>query len=109
MPTTSESPPLYQDSAVTIDFSRHELYAYETRVSLTPIEFRLISLLVKNAGRVLTQQQILHHVWGLNYDSLDAIRWHVLRLRKKLGDDPYDPKLVVTIRGIGYRYDKPLG
>ena len=109
MPTIDDSPSLYQDSKVTVDFSRYETFVRGKSVSLTPIEFRLLSVLVKNVGRVLTQQQLLDHVWGVYYDSLDAVRWHIGRLRKKLGDDLHDQKLIITIRGVGYRYDRPSG
>ncbi len=106
-PSSTDSSPTYRDSVMALDFSRHEVYVRGEEVSLTPIEFKLLRLLVENAGRVLSQQEIMDQVWSPNYDSQDAVRWHMVRLRRKLGDVASDSRLIVTVRGVGYRYERP--
>jgi len=107
MPGAQEPEPVYSDGVLTIDFAAHEVYARGEKVDLTPIEFELLSHLVRNAGRVLTRDQLLDWVWGPGYQSPDAVKWHISRLRQKLGDDPENPQLIQTVRGVGYRYQKP--
>ena len=76
-------------------------------ISLTKTEFRLLTELARNAGLVLSREQLLDQVWGYDYLGdgrlVDA---HVRRLRTKVEDDPSDPKLVVTVRGLGYRMNR---
>jgi DNA-binding response OmpR family regulator len=77
-------------------------------VPLTKTEFRLLCELARNAGLVLSREQLLDRVWGYDYLGdgrlVDA---HVRRLRTKIEDDPSDPSLVVTVRGLGYRMTRP--
>lgn len=77
-------------------------------VSLTKTEFRLLCELARNAGLVLSREQLLDRVWGYDYLGdgrlVDA---HIRRLRTKIEDDPSDPTLVVTVRGLGYRMSRP--
>ena len=73
-------------------------------VQLTPIQYRLLMVLVKNAGKVLTQQQILKEVWGPSYkENAHYLRIYMSQLRQKLEADPAQPKLLLTESGIGYR------
>jgi two-component system KDP operon response regulator KdpE len=73
-------------------------------VKLTPTEYSLLSLFVRNAGKVLTHQYILQQVWGPAFEEESQYsRVYVGQLRKKLEDDPSDPKLILTESGIGYR------
>jgi two-component system, OmpR family, KDP operon response regulator KdpE len=73
-------------------------------VHLTPIEFRLLALMINNAGRVLTHRQILREVWGPNYVEHDHyVRVHMGHLRQKLEDDPAQPRHLVTETAVGYR------
>jgi DNA-binding response OmpR family regulator len=79
-----------------------------TEVALTKTEFRLLCELATNAGIVLSREQLLDRVWGYDYLGdgrlVDA---HIRRLRTKIEDDPSDPQLVVTVRGLGYRMNRP--
>jgi two-component system KDP operon response regulator KdpE len=73
-------------------------------VHLTPIEYRLLVTFVKNAGKVLTHQYLLREVWGLSSTAQAHYpRMYVASLRKKLEDDPADPRYLTTEQGVGYR------
>ena len=106
-PEISESS-VYQDSEVTIDYPKHEVAVRGQPVELTPTEFRLLGTLTENAGRVLSQDQLLDRVWGQDYvESADVVRLYIGYLRRKIERDPSNPKLIETSRGFGYRYRKP--
>ncbi len=76
----------------------------EEPVHLTPIEYRLLALLIPNAGRVLTHRQILRDVWGPNYvEHEHYVRIYMGHLRQKLEDDPAQPAHIVTETAVGYR------
>ena len=71
---------------------------------LTPIEFRLLALLINNAGRVLTHRQILREVWGpAHVEHEHYVRVHMGHLRRKVEDDPAQPRYLVTETAVGYR------
>lgn len=78
-------------------------------VELTPIEFDLLHALARHAGRVLSREQLIEQVWGHDYYGDErVVDVHIGRLRRKLGDDPDEPALVATVRGVGYRLeDRP--
>jgi len=99
---------IYRDTEISIDFPRHEVMVRGQQVDLSPTEFRLLSVLTKNAGQVLSQDQLLDHVWGQDYaESLDVVRLYVGYLRRKIEIEPAKPELVETVRGFGYRYKRP--
>ncbi len=76
----------------------------DQEVHLTPIQYRLLTVLVKNAGKVMTQQQILKEVWGPSYqENAHYLRIYMSQLRQKLEADPTQPKLLLTESGVGYR------
>ncbi|MCX5999232.1 MAG: response regulator transcription factor [Chloroflexi bacterium] len=78
-------------------------------VALTPTEFRVLCPLVVNAGKVLTQQQLMTNVWGPKANNnTHVVRTTISRLRKKLGDNPHDPKFIATRAGVGYVFREPL-
>lgn len=85
--------------------NRAELAAGRT-VELTPIECRLLHCVMRNAGRVLTHDQLLNSVWGTNYGGYpNQIAVYVRRLRTKIEEDPDHPQRLVTVRGVGYRFE----
>ena len=92
---------------LTIDFQRHSVSIHGQEVALTVLEYNLLTNLVSRAGQVLSQKILLEQVWGPEYDECGYVKWHISRLRRKIEDDPNEPKLVVTIRGVGYRYEMP--
>tara|TARA_B100000315_G_scaffold67609_1_gene61469 strand:+ start:1195 stop:1542 length:348 start_codon:yes stop_codon:yes gene_type:complete len=78
------------------------------QLDFSPTEFRLLGVLAKSAGQVLSQEQLLEHVWGHAYaESLDVVRVYIGYLRRKIELDPKQPRLIETVRGFGYRYRKP--
>jgi len=76
-------------------------------VDLTPIEFRLLHCLMRNAGRTLTHDFLLSHAWGYEYEGYsNQIAVYIRRLRSKIEGDPANPKLISTVRGLGYRFER---
>ena len=76
-------------------------------VNLTPIEFRLLHCLMRNAGRTLSHDFLLSHAWGYEYEGYsNQIAVYVRRLRSKVENDPANPRYIVTVRGLGYRFEK---
>jgi two-component system, OmpR family, response regulator RegX3 len=93
---------------VTVDHSRHEVTIRGTQVRLPLKEFELLALLLENAGRVLTRDTLIDRVWGSDYvGDTKTLDVHIKRLRAKVEDDPARPSRIVTIRGLGYKYETP--
>jgi len=87
-----------------IDLVRREVTVSGREVHLTPIEYNLLVLLARNAGRVLTHRQIIREVWGAAYSGqTHYVRVYMAELRKKIEQDPARPRLLVTEPGVGYR------
>jgi DNA-binding response OmpR family regulator len=97
--------PVIRHADLTVDPARHEVRRGDTPIDLTPVEFRLLSAILAEDGRVLTRDQLLDAVYGhASSDVLDrTIDVHIRRLRDKLDDDPDAPRYVQTVRGVGYR------
>ncbi len=92
---------------VKLDAARHEVTVRGETVALPLKEFELLELLLDNAGRVLTREVLIDRVWGPNYyGDTKTLDVHVKRLRAKIEDDPANPRNLVTVRGVGYRYEK---
>jgi len=90
---------------LTIDLPRHIILRDEVEIKLTATEFKLLSYLVSNTGRVLTHHNILTHVWGeAEADHVEYLRVYMRQLRKKLEADPERPQYLLTEPGIGYRF-----
>jgi two-component system response regulator RegX3 len=93
---------------VRIDAARHEAYVRGDAVALPLKEFELLELLVANAGRVLTRDVLIDRIWGPNYfGDTKTLDVHIKRLRAKIETDPGNPSRIVTVRGVGYRYERP--
>jgi DNA-binding response OmpR family regulator len=93
------------DHRLKIDFGRREVWVDDELVKLRPTEYRLLYHLVQNAGWVLTHDQILTKVWGYEYrDEPHYVRLYINYLRKKIEEDPSNPKYILTERGVGYRF-----
>jgi two-component system KDP operon response regulator KdpE len=110
----TESPPsiegsgiTYSDDFLSVDIAERKVVVNGERVRLTPVEFRLLALLMQNAGRILTHRQLLEKVWGWEYiNDLDYIRIYVWHLRQKIEPDPAKPKYIITEPGVGYCFHK---
>jgi two-component system, OmpR family, KDP operon response regulator KdpE len=88
-----------------VDLARHEVSIAGEAVRLTPKEFDLLALLVRNAGRILTHRQILREIWGpAHEEDPQYLRVFIGRLRQKLGDDPAQPRYILNEPGVGYRF-----
>ncbi len=98
-----EAPAVIEAGPVRIDLARREVTVDGREARLTPTEFRLLALLARHAGRVLTHRQILREVWGPNATEAHWVRVHMAELRKKIEADPARPRLLVTEPGVGYR------
>jgi len=97
----------YSDDYLTVDIAERKVIVNGERVKLTPIEFRLFALLLRNANRILTHKQLLEKVWGWEYtDDLDNVRIYIWHLRQKIEPDPAQPKYIVTEPGVGYYFQK---
>jgi two-component system response regulator RegX3 len=91
---------------VRMDVERHVVTVDGHQVALPLKEFDLLELLLRNAGRVLTRGQLIDRVWGADYvGDTKTLDVHVKRLRAKIEPDPASPKYLVTVRGLGYKYE----
>ena len=91
---------------IVLDSEKHQLTVRGTPVSLPLKEFELLELLMMNAGRVLTRGQIIDRVWGSDYfGDTKTLDVHIKRLRSKIEVSPSEPTVIVTVRGLGYRFD----
>jgi len=92
-----------------IDFLKRQVYCGTREVHLTPIEYRLLTILVRNAGRVMTHRQILKEVWGPPYiEQTHYLRVFMNQLRKKIETDSTRPRFLLNEPGIGYRFKPDL-
>ncbi|MEP6861022.1 MAG: response regulator [Deltaproteobacteria bacterium] len=96
--------PVITIGPMRIDQARHEVAVDGEPVHLTPIEFRLLALLARHGGKVLTHRQLLHDVWGpRNTHQTHYLRVHMAALRRKIEADPARPRWLITEAGVGYR------
>ena len=101
---STEQGSIFQTGDLTIDLGNRVVKKNGAVVRLTPTEYSLVSLFVRNAGKVLTHRFILKEVWGPAFEEESQYsRVYVGQLRKKLEDDPANPRLLLTESGIGYR------
>jgi two-component system response regulator RegX3 len=93
---------------VALDAERHEVWIRGELVSLPLKEFELLALLLDHAGRVLTRDQLIDRVWGSDYvGDTKTLDVHIKRLRSRVEEDPSHPTRIITIRGLGYKFDAP--
>jgi DNA-binding response OmpR family regulator len=97
----------YTDDAIALDFASSTVEVRGKPVELTPTEYKLLTMLIKNKGRPVPSERLLHGVWGREYDTEELVKWHVGHLRQKVEEDPAHPSLIVTRRGFGYVYVGP--
>ena len=94
------------DGDLRIDTRARTLHRAGTAVSLTAREFDLLAFLIANAGRVFSRADLLSRVWDWSFGDESTVTVHVRRLREKIEDDPAEPARIVTVWGVGYRYDR---
>ncbi len=98
----------YEAGGLRVDFAQQRVFVRGQEIALTPTEYRLLSELVKGAGRVLVPEYLLENVWGLGYVSETRLLWQAVhRLRRKIERDPQNPQVIQTRAGIGYLFVPP--
>jgi len=104
-PPADSEPEEFRFDGRIIDFGKLELRTAQQTIRLTLMEAQLLRYLIKHAGNVVSRKAILEDVWGLKEDTdTRAIDNFVVRLRKYLEDDPAQPRYLITVRGVGYRF-----
>ena len=105
-PCVELSGPHYDDGVLTIDFGRHEVRFGGVPVTLTPTEYRLLTVLARYPGRLFLHDDLLTRVWGETYrGDHHLLRLHIANLRKKIEANPASPRYVRTRRGLGYLFE----
>jgi two-component system response regulator RegX3 len=105
-PPASEVPGIIEVGSVRMDVDRHIVEVHGEKVSMPLKEFELLELLLENANRVLTRGQIIDRVWGSNYfGDTKTLDVHIKRIRSKIEDDPARPVHLLTVRGLGYKFE----
>ncbi len=98
---------LIEVGAIRLDAARHEVFVNDELTPLTRKEFELLEFFLLNADRVLTRDQLIDRVWGSDYyGDTKTLDVHVKRLRAKIEAEPANPERLITVRGVGYRYEK---
>ena len=96
---------VYDDGFLKINLEMRTVERAGERVSLTPTEYRLLEYLVSHNGCILSHQQILDAVWGPGYGEWGYVKLYIMYLRRKLEEDPRNPKYIITEHGLGYRFE----
>ncbi|MEJ7708032.1 MAG: response regulator transcription factor [Nocardioidaceae bacterium] len=100
------TPPTLEIGGVRMDVERHVVQIAGNEVRLPLKEFELLEMFLRNAGRVLTRGQLIDRIWGSDYvGDTKTLDVHVKRLRAKIEEDPADPRTLITVRGLGYKYE----
>ena len=96
--------PIYKVGELVVDLNHHQVTEAGKEIELTPTEFDILSILIQNAGKVVTQRQIIHKVWSMAYENESRLlRVNISNLRKKIEANPNQPTYILTELGIGYR------
>ena len=105
-PIVSDTPGIIEVGSVRMDVDRHIVTVHGEKVSMPLKEFELLELLLENANRVLTRGQIIDRVWGSNYfGDTKTLDVHIKRIRSKIEEDPARPVHLMTVRGLGYKFE----
>jgi len=95
----------WESHGIKVDFDQRRVFVRGDEVQLRRKEFELLRLLVENSGRVLTRDVLIDRVWGTDYiGDTKTLDVHVKRLRSRIEEDPSNPVLITTVRGVGYRF-----
>ena len=101
----AQNEPVYSYDDLTIDFSKRLVTLKGKEIHLTQIEYKLVSLLAQNSGRVLTYDYIINHIWGPYADNNNnqILRVNMAHIRRKIENNPAEPNYIFTEIGVGYR------
>lgn len=100
-----DTPEIYEFGDVSVNFKSHEVMKAGKRIHLTALEFNLLKFFIEHKGEVLTRDAMLDETWGDAIVSPRTIDPHIVHLRQKLEDDPANPEHIVSIRGVGYKFN----
>jgi len=104
--SSGETADVYRFGDVEVDFTRCELRREDRAVETTPTEFKLMTTFVRNRGRVLSREKLLDDAWGRDTFVTDrVVDNHIVSLRKKIEPEPGNPRYLISVRGMGYRFD----
>ncbi len=96
---------VFKSGKISIDFDKRIVKINDEKIKLTPKEYAVLTLLARNAGKVLTQNYILKELWGPYYqEESQYLRIYIMQIRKKIEDNPSNPTIIITEPGIGYRF-----
>jgi two-component system KDP operon response regulator KdpE len=99
---------IFSHEQLTVDMTERKVTLKGEKLKLTPREFRLLALLMQNAGHIMSHQQLLENVWGWEYiDDVDYVRIYISHLRQKIELDPSEPRYILTEPGVGYYFSGP--
>lgn len=102
-----EKQDILKSGSFTLNLSDRKFYKAEEEIELTPKEFEILELFLKNAKKSLSRDQILNEIWGKNYfGDLKVVDVNMRRIRKKIEDDPAEPRFLKTVWGYGYRWEE---
>lgn len=105
--TSTEAEMGYNDGYLSVDLQRRHVHVDGQKIHLTPTEFKLLVVLLENAGRVVPQRELLEQVWGPEYiDDVYYPRVYISQLRRKIEPDPANPVYILTEHRVGYRFEK---
>jgi DNA-binding response OmpR family regulator len=108
LPTNARAATVVVDGDLRVDLRAHEVWRAGVPLALTVREYDLLVYLLANAGQAFSREHLLRNVWGWEFGDNSTVTVHVRRLREKIEPDPRHPARVITVFGIGYRYEPAL-
>lgn len=108
---TADDKKILKSNGVTLNLNETRVFKNNKEISLTPTEFRILHLLIRNPGTVFTRDKLLEKIWDIdgNYIDDNTLSVHIRKIREKIEDNPSKPLLIETVRGIGYRWSGEKG
>lgn len=104
---TLENKEIFDSAGLIVNHQTHVCTLYEKEIALTPTEFNILWLLCKNAGNVVSTEEIFEKIWNEKYlDSNNTVMVHIRRIREKLNEPSRNPKFIKTVWGVGYKIEK---
>lgn len=95
----------YDDGVLLVDYNNHLVKLKGKEISFTPNEFDILSTLIKNKGKVLSRDQLIDNVWGINFDGYDrTVDVNIKNIRKKIEEDTKKPRYIITVTKVGYKF-----
>jgi DNA-binding response OmpR family regulator len=100
-----DGPSIFQNGEIEVEWRSRQVWVRGKRVKLSPIEYKILACLIKNRGWIVTHEQILEKAWGPNYiGDKSFVKLYIRYLRQKIEENPHNPRLILTERGVGYYF-----